>query len=58
MLKIFKMINIFYYIFKLKKIKKKLINENKNYDLIDELFGCPWYSLVSKIIILFNIKKK
>ena len=57
------MINIFliiiiialvYYIFKLKTQKEikvelfKILNENKDYDKIDELFGSPWYSTLVK----------
>jgi|688.fasta_scaffold01068_18 hypothetical protein len=57
------MINIFliiiiialvYYIFKLKTQKEikvelfRVLNENKDYDKIDELFGSPWYSTLVK----------
>ena len=57
------MINIFliiiiialvYYIFKLKTQKEikvelfRVLNENKDYDKIDELFGSLWYSTLVK----------
>ena len=34
----------------------RVLNENKNYDLIDELFGSPWYSILLKEVD--NIIKK
>ena len=67
------MINIFliiiiialvYYIFKLKTQKEikvelfRILNENKDYDKIDELFGSPWYStLVKEVDNIINSQK-
>lgn len=67
------MINIFliiiiialvYYIFKLKTQKEikvelfRVLNENKDYDKIDELFGSPWYStLVKEVDNIINSQK-
>lgn len=49
-------IALVYYIFKLKTQNKidnkvelfRVLNENKDYDKIDELFGSPWYSTLVK----------
>ena len=49
-------IALVYYIFKLKTQKEidnkvelfRVLNENKDYDKIDELFGSPWYSTLVK----------
>ena len=64
-------IALVYYIFKLKNQSKKIktqneidkqielfriLNENKDYDKIDELFGSPWYSTLVKEVD--NIIKK
>ena len=67
------MINIFliiiiialvYYIFKLKTQKEikvelfRVLNENKDYDKIDELFGSPWYSTLVKEVDKMIIKSQ
>jgi len=49
-------IALVYYIFKLKTQNEidnkvelfRVLNENKDYDKIDELFGSPWYSTLVK----------
>ena len=36
----------------------RILNENKDYDKIDELFGCPWYStLVKEVDNIINSQK-
>ena len=62
-------IALVYYILKLKKIKTqkeidnkvelfRVLNENKDYDKIDELFGSPWYSTLVKEVDKMIIKSQ
>ena len=62
-------IALVYYILKLKKIKTqneidnkvelfRILNENKDYDKIDELFGSPWYSTLVKEVDKMIIKSQ
>ena len=66
-------IALVYYIFKLKTQNEidnkyipchtnvelfRVLNENKDYDKIDELFGSPWYStLVKEVDNIINSQK-